>query len=148
MPQSTTLILLSQTSHTGTEAYDVTGEQQQAAAYYIGTKNLQTVNMKVSLFRGTILLQATLATDPQEDDWFTVYTVVGNYPTMPFYTAITTIYTSYNQVDGQNYYTSLNPEADGTTLSTYANVRGSFVYMRALVKDFTTGVVEHIKLSY
>jgi hypothetical protein len=80
MSQSTTLILLPQTSFTGINS-TITGVKFPAASYYLSKQNLQTINWNVSTFTGTARVQATLAEDPTTDDWFTVLNIVGNNTT-------------------------------------------------------------------
>lgn len=36
----------------------------------------------------------------------------------------------------------------GTTINSYNNITGNFLYLRAGISNFTSGVVEHIKVSY
>lgn len=122
MSQTTTLILLPQTTwvNTGNSAvYTVTGASQPAAAYYLGNKDLQTVNVKLSGVTGNIVIEASLATTPTSDDWFKVYELEANANA------------------------NVNSNA-----STYYNVEGNFVYMRAKIEDFSSGIVQFVKLSY
>lgn len=52
---------------------DWAGDRQQAAAYYGGGGDLQTVAFYLSGFAGHILIEATLDSDPVADSqWFTV----------------------------------------------------------------------------
>ena len=128
MPQTTTLILLAQTSYVnpGNGApYTVTGNSQPAAAYYLGNQNLQTVNINLSNCSGNITLEATLASSPTENDWFKVYELIAN---------------ASSPVDTEPYINS--------NASTYTNITGNFVYMRAKVVDFDSGTVQFVKLSY
>ena len=128
MPQTTTLILLPQTSYVnpGNGApYTVTGNSQPAAAYYLGNQNLQTVNINLSNCSGNITLEATLASSPTENDWFKVYELIAN---------------ASSPVDTEPYINS--------NASTYTNITGNFVYMRAKVVDFDSGIVQFVKLSY
>ena len=128
MPQTTTLILLPQTSYVnpGNGApYTVTGNSQPAAAYYLGNQNLQTVNINLSNCSGNITLEATLASSPTENDWFKVYELIAN---------------ASSPVDTEPYINS--------NASTYTNITGNFVYMRAKVVDFDNGTVQFVKLSY
>ena len=119
MSQSTTLILLPQTTYNnpGNGApYTVVGNAQPAAAYYLVNKDLQTVNFNVSNIIVNIVIQAKLANPATVDNqWFDVY--------------------EYNGSD--------NPNAN-----VYTNVTGNFVYMRAKVVDFQQGIVGYVKLSY
>ena len=77
MSQTTTLILLPQTAWSATvdngNAYTVVGDEQPGASYIITPKALQTVNINLTEVNGNIIIQATLATTPTENDWFKVY---------------------------------------------------------------------------
>ena len=128
MSQQVTLILLPQTAYhnPGNGApYTVFGNSQPAAAYYLGNKDLQTVNISLTQCVGNIVLEATLATTPTENDWFRVYELEAN------------AYASANTA----------PQL-ASNAKVYTNVEGNFVYMRATVEDFQNGVVNFIKLSY
>ena len=55
---------------------DWSGDRQQAAAYYGGYGDLQTIAFYFNGFQGTIKLEATLDSDPTLDsEWFVVSTV-------------------------------------------------------------------------
>lgn len=128
MSQQTTLILLPQTTYRnpGNGApYTVTGNSQPAAAYYLGNRDLQTVNISLTDCVGNIVLQASLATAPNESDWFDVYKLEAN----------------------KNAPTNSVPY-NNSNASTYTNVEGNFVYMRALMEDFSYGIINFVKLSY
>jgi hypothetical protein len=128
MPQSTTLILLPETSYVnpGNGApYTVTGNSQPAAAYYLGNRDLQTVNIKCTNLTGNIVIQASLATSPTADDWFKVYELVADANATP------------------NSAPQLASNA-----SVYTNIEGNFVYMRAKLEGFNNGTLQFVKLSY
>jgi hypothetical protein len=128
MSQATTLILLPETSYVnpGNGApYTVTGNSQPAAAYYLGNRDLQTVNTKLSNCTGNIVIEASLATTPTSSDWFKVYELVAN----------------------ANATSNSAPQL-ASNASVYTNIQGNFVYMRAKVVDLRGGTVEHVKLSY
>lgn len=122
MAQSTTLILLPQTVYNGggtAYIYTVTGNTQPAAAYYLGNKDLQTISYSFTDVTGTLEIEATLSNDPSEQDWFTVFTVVAN-----------------------------NDTSENSTVSAFQNITGNFVYIRAILRDFANGVVNHVKMVY
>jgi hypothetical protein len=126
--QATTLILLPETTYLnpGNGApYTVTGNSQPAAAYYLGNKDLQTVNIKLNSVTGNIVIQATLASSPTETDWFKVYQLEANANATP------------------NSAPKLASNA-----SVYTNIEGNFVGMRAKIENFNNGVVNFVKLSY
>jgi hypothetical protein len=128
MSQGTTLILLPQTAYAnpGNGApYTVVGNSRPAAAYYLGNRDLQTVNLSLSSCVGNIVIEATLATSPSDLDWFRVYELEAN-AFAPANTA---------------------PQI-ASNASIYTNVEGNFVYMRAKVEDFQNGGVNYVKLSY
>lgn len=128
MSQTTTLILLPQTTYLnpGNGApYTVTGNSQPAAAYYLGNQNLQTVNISLTNCTGNIVIEASLATDPTNDDWFDVYELTAN----------------------ADAAANTAPQI-ASNAKMYTNVQGNFVYMRAKVEDFQGGVVNAVKLTY
>lgn len=128
MSQATTLILLSETTYInpGNGApYTVTGSSQPAAAYYLGNRDLQTVNTKLTNCTGNIVIEASLATNPSNNDWFKVYELVANANATP------------------NSAPQLASNA-----SVYTNIEGNFVFMRAKVENLSGGTVQFIKLSY
>lgn len=129
MSQTTTLILLSQTTFSNVgnvTSYTVTGNRQQAASYYIGNRDLQTVALSTVGVSGNIFIEASLETDPSTDsDWFDVYELEANA----------------NAANG-------TPSKLASTTSLGVNIEGNFVWMRAKVEDFASGIIQYIKVSY
>ena len=128
MSQVTTLILLPQTvyQNPGNGApYTVTGNTQPAAAYYLGNRDLQTVNLGLTNCSGNIVIEATLASNPVDSDWFRVYELEAN----------------------ANAASNSAPQI-ASNAKVYANIEGNFVYMRAKIEDFNGGIVNYVKLSY
>lgn len=119
MAQTTTITLLPQTVYSGFAPITIVGNAQPAASYYLGNKDLQTVAIKLTSVTGNIVVEASLATTPSISDWFTVFTLNAN----------------------------LQSNVNSTT-STFSNIVGNFVHLRASVQDFTTGTIDHVKVSY
>ena len=122
MPQTSTLILLPQTTYDGggtANVYTVTGNTQPAAAYYLGNQDLQTITYSFTNVTGNLEIEATLATDPGSGDWFKVYELEAD-----------------------------NNSNTNSTLTSYQNITGNFVYIRAKIADFANGVVQYVKLTY
>ncbi len=105
--------------------YTVTGNTYPAAAYYLGNRDLQTVNMKLTNCTGNIVIEASLATTPTSTDWFKVYLLEANANATP---------NSIPQI--------------ASNAATYTNIEGNFVYLRAKIEDFNGGTVNYVKLSY
>lgn len=114
MAQTTTVILLPQTAHTGESPIEIVGDRFPAAAYYLGNQDLQTLSYSVTEASGDIMIQATLATVPSEQDWFDVHEL------------------SFSEESETSFY----------------NITGNFVYIRAVVYDFSRGIINYVKLSY
>jgi hypothetical protein len=128
MSQATTLILLPQTAYVNpgnSQPYTVTGNSQPAAAYYMGNRDLQTVNINLTGCTGNITIEASLATSPGSNDWFKVYELVAN----------------------ANAASNTAPKL-ASNASIYTNIEGNFVALRAKVIGFNGGAVNFVKLSY
>ena len=128
MSQQTTLILFPQTAYInpGNGApYTVTSNSQPAAAYYLGNRDLQTVNISLTNCTGNIVIEATLAASPADIDWFRVFELEAN----------------------ANAVANSAPQI-ASNARMYTNIDGNFVYMRAKVDDFAGGIVNFVKLSY
>ena len=122
MSQSTILQLLPQTvyKNDGTsQPYDVTGNAQPAAAYYLGNQDLQTLSFSFTEVTGNLVIEATLANPPADSDWFKVYEISAN-----------------------------NQANVNANLNSYTNITGNFVNMRAKIVDFNNGTVQFVKISY
>lgn len=128
MSQSTVLILLPETPYVNPSdgsPYDVTGDKQPAAAYYLGNRDLQTVQYSLSNCTANVLIEASLATEPAEDDWFNVFTLVAN----------------------TNASSGTEPKLASDAVS-FVNIEGNFVYLRAKLENLQSGLVDFIKVSY
>lgn len=128
MSQVTTLILFPQTvyQNPGNGApYTVTGNSQPAAAYYLGNRDLQTVNLSLTNCVGNIVVEATLASTPVDTDWFKVY-----------------------ELEANAYAPANSAPQIASNARVYTNIEGNFVYLRAKIEDFSNGGVNYVKLSY
>ena len=90
MAQTTVLQLLPQTPvRSGTPT--VTGAKQPAAAYYLANSDLQTISWSTNNFTGTIIIQASLVTNPNENndnDWFDVFSTTYSSTTIVDYSNV------------------------------------------------------------
>ena len=128
MSTASTLILLPQITYDGgsnNRIYTVSGDAVQAAAYYLGSRELQTVNINLHHLTGNIVIQASLSGSPTDTDWFNTYKLEANY----------------QAANG-------TPLANNANASMAVNITGNFVWLRAQVENFAHGVVNFVKVSY
>lgn len=98
------------------------GDRQKAVAYYKGSSTSQTIRFRSDDFPGTVVIQASLDSDPDSDDhWFDAYTFPGDSATDGS-TAITTDYS--------------------------ITLTGNFTWIRATVTGFSSGSIGSITLTY
>lgn len=114
--------ILTQQAHPGdSSTQSVTGTAYKGDGYYSRTDGLHTIQYNLDGFIGTIEIQATLATSPGVDDWFTVTNTV--------HTA--TADDSSNARDGSFLY----------------NFTGNYVWVRA-VAEYTDGTIKSVTLNH
>jgi len=128
MAQTTTLTLLPETAWNGNgtaQIYNVIGNQQPAASYYLSSQSLQTVNISCLQVTGNVTVEATIVSNPGPNDWFKTYELVCN-STAP---------------QGSPAYIASNAQI-------FTNITGSYVWMRAAVYNFASGAVQFVKVAY
>ena len=113
--------ILSATDHPNDSTTEtVLGQQFKGDGYYGRSDGFHTIQITVSGFEGSILMQATLATEPTANDWFDV---TGTTHTAP---------------------TAVHANSTG---SFFYNFTGNFVWVRAKVV-YTEGTINSIKLNH
>lgn len=116
---SNSKLILSQNSHPGDSSVEtVVGDKAKGDGFYGRSDGIHTVQYSLTGFVGTISIEATLATEPVDADWFTVYE--QTYP-----------------LSGDNSATS----------SKIANFTGNYVWVRAKVV-YSDGTVNSILLNH
>ena len=115
---------------TGTQHF--TSSPEQGAGYYGTTSGLHTLTVNTTpTFVGTATVQATLAVDPVEADWFNVNEAQFVYTTQ------SPGYIPPNRVGA----------ISGPTRTDYANFKGQFTWLRAKI-DINSGAVITISYNY
>ena len=89
--------------------------------FYGRSDGFHTVQYNLSGFTGTVIIQATLETNPSEEDWFTVYS--------------------------QDYDLIIETAAEDKA-QTITNFTGNYVYVRAVIDNWTAGTVNSIFLNH
>ena len=112
-----------QVDHPGdstTVAY--TSAKEKGDGYYKGGDGIHTYEVKVTGFYGTVKIEASLATEPTANDWF--------------------------EVTGTEHTADPSDSTVNRTGSYMYNFTGNFVWLRAVVTNFTDGTVNHIRVNY
>ena len=117
MSTNSETILPSQTHVGDSSVQSLTGDPFKGDGYYGRSDGLHTVQYSIIGFIGSISMQATLAVEPAESDWFTVPN------------------------------TNLSSATVSTGSSLY-NFTGNYVWVRAIVSNWTDGSITSIKLNH
>lgn len=132
MAQGTTVVLLPQTAFPGPPGSQISidGTKKQAAAYYLANRDLQTISWNLGqvpqpynqqsnpVFIGNIYIQASISTNPTNDS--------------DWFTVYELNVTPGPQNVQQGYY----------------NLTGNYVWLRAIVRDWTQGAISLVAASY
>ncbi len=111
--------ILSQQNHPGDSTTEtITSEKFKGDGYYGRSDGFHTVQYNLTGFIGTVTIQATLAIDPADTDWFTVYT--KDYP----------------EINGEP-----------NTINNLTNFIGNYVWIRAVI-NYTDGTINSIILNH
>lgn len=122
-----------------TTAQTYTSTPVKAANYYGLNNSLQTVEVRVTDFIGTVTMQATLASAPVEADWFAV-----NLTTQGYSVDTTGLITHARKTQLQY---GLDYPDYGLRTEIY-NFEGNYIWIRAKLTAFTAGTLNGIKVNY
>ncbi len=122
--------------NTGTSALTYLSDKVRGSGYYGGSSGFHTVQLQTTDFIGRFEMQASLASEPLELDWFTVE--LGS-------TLNQVVDTSGLSNDANITYIQYSTAT--TTVKTY-NFTGNFVWVRAKISEFTEGTVNGIKYNH
>jgi hypothetical protein len=124
--------LLETVSYTGSST--LIGNKFKGDGFYGMSDRLHTFEISLTGFIGKIKIQATLALDPNEQDWFD--TDIGNgSQTMD----TTGLIQSASK-------TTIEYTGAETSINAY-NVTGNLVWVRAYIIDWTEGSIQSIKMN-
>jgi hypothetical protein len=119
---ATSEIILSAQTHPGeSTTLSVTGEKFKGDGFYSRADGFHTVQYNLNGFIGVVSMQASLASDPGAADWFTVT---------------------------NSSITSASDDSDYNTGSFLVNFVGNFVWVRAIVRNWTDGSVTSVLLNH
>ena len=122
MPGNSVTILSSQV-HVGDSAVQtVTSDKVQGDGYYGRSDGFHTVQINLADFTGDLTFQGTLAITPTDEDWFDIETT--------------------------DQLTTLSYSSDSTTVNTFKNFIGNFVWIRVQVTNWSTGSISSILMNH
>lgn len=126
MAQVTTVVLIPQTAYPGPSGRSISlsGEKQPAAAYYLANRDVQTITWSLGNGNGT---------SNNSNNTF-----VGNIKIQA------SLVTSPGALDWYDVYTidTQNQQVG------YTNLKGNYVWLRAVVTGWTAGFIQQITASY
>ena len=100
--------------------FPIVSEKYKGCGYYGQNNGLHTVQYStINGFNGVVNIQASLASDPTETDWF--------------------------DVDNTTLGTGLTPVFDQTLVINFA---GNFVWVRGIITQFTAGELNRVLYSH
>lgn len=113
-------LILEQISNAGNSTVEtVIGDPAKGDGFYGRSDGIHTVQYSITNFVGTIAIQATLSSEPADEDWFSVYE--ATYPE--------------------------DTNIDPATTSKITNFTGNYVWIRAVV-EYSAGTVNRILLNH
>ena len=127
-----TITLLSTSTYSNSATLQ--SDKAQGDAYFGASDGLHTIAIQLNDFIGTIKIQGSLATDPQETDWFDISLSSG----------ATGVDTTGKIADA--LVTSLPYTQIETSMKSY-NATGNFVWLRVDVSNWTGGTISRIEMN-
>jgi len=121
MPSNSETILSNQVHGGDSTVQTVLGSKYKGDGYYGRSDGLHTVQYNLSGFIGKVVMQGTLAVDPDSTDWFDI---------------------TNTQLD------SLTDSSDYRDGGFIYNFTGNYIWVRAYVFDWTDGSVVSITLNH
>jgi hypothetical protein len=122
--------------NTATTALIYNSERIKGEGYFGSNDGLHTAYWNVTGFIGTIEIQGTLASEPNEADWFTIKLIDPRIR----YIVDTTGGVSIFGVSSSRYTIT-------TTATKVYNFNGNFVWIRGRISEFTQGVMTGISIN-
>lgn len=114
--------ILSNQTHPGDSTIEtITGDKFKGDGYYGRSDGFHTVQYNLDGFIGSIVMQATLAVDPVDADWFTL---------------------------SGTEHTSANDSSANANGGFIYNFTGNYVWVRAYISNWTDGVISNILLNH
>lgn len=132
--------------NTGTTALTYFSDIAKGEGYYGSSDGLHTVQFQINNFVGTIEMQATIASQPTTNDWFTITLGSTNLNLSNPNNSSFSIDTSGGISEYINV-SSLTYTQPNSSIS-ILNFIGNYTWIRAKVSNFQQGTVSSIKYNF
>lgn len=121
MPNYSEIILSNQTHPGDSSTETITSDKFKGDGYYSRADGFHTIQYSLQGFIGSIVVQATLATDPVSTDWFTL---------------------------SSTQHTSLASDGANASGAFIYNFTGNYVWIRTVVSSWTDGTIANILINH
>ena len=121
MPRNSQTILPTITHRGDSAVQSEVSEKFAGDGFFSRADGFHTVQYNLNGFVGTIFMQATLAVDPKEEDWFSLL---------------------------ETQCISTNADDEKSTGGFYYNFTGNYVWVRAIVSNWTNGTIRSILFNH
>jgi hypothetical protein len=121
MASSSEIIISNQTHDGDSSVQTLTSDKFKGDGYYGRSDGFHTVQYNVDGFIGSIVVEATLAIEPVDADWFTV--------------------------SGTTHTSASDTDANNTGGFVY-NFTGNYVWVRTIISNWTDGTIKTILLNH
>lgn len=132
--------------NTGTTALTYFSDIAKGEGYYGSSDGLHSIQFQTSNFVGTIEMQASLASQPSNNDWFTIVLGSTNLNISNLNNSSFSIDASGGISDYINV-TSLNYSQPNSSIS-ILNFFGNYTWIRAKISNFQQGTIGSIKYNF
>ena len=140
MPNNSKTIVTTQTHPDDITVQSYTGDKFKADGFYGRADGFHTVQLNLNTFTGEVTIQGSLEVDPQANDWFDV--------TLQTNTNVTGTVDTTGAISVGASVAITDLSYSSTTSNTNFNFIGNYVWVRAIVSNWTSGTVESIMLNY
>lgn len=125
------------------QSSSVVGDKYKGDGYYGRSDGFHTVQLDLDGFTGTIKIQGTLAVEPTDSDWFPVSLQSTAGSNISGYVDTTgAVISTNNSVSVSSLELTLSTE------TTNYNFVGNYVWIRAIVEDYSAGTINSIRLNH
>jgi len=140
MPSNSVTILSNQSHPQDSSTQTLSSDKYKGDGYYSRSDGLHTVQFNLDDFTGTIVIEGTLAIDPQSSDWFSVELFTN--------TSVAGTVDTTGAVSTGNVVTLSSLSYVSETSNNNYNFTGNYIWVRAKITNWTDGTVNSILLNH